>query len=118
MLLIEDYLQVFDNYVLSDRTIDRALLSYDIERGTPAFDVSERDRDLAEAMVIESALFSMRGGSYRKQIGDRSISTSDLKISDADRALWMNKVKMLRLKWGVATHDLNVSRIEDYTILW
>lgn len=117
-LLIEDYLQVIDNHTFSENTILRALGSYGIEPGTPAFDVPERERDLATAMMYEAAGSLVNGGGFRKQIGDRSITTGNLQTSQQDRASFMAIANSLRAKWGIEAVEVATPEISDQSYLW
>lgn len=116
-MLIEDYLQILPNYTFPERIVQRAMLSYGIEPGTPAFDVPERERDLAEAMMWDAAAGIVNGGAMKKQIGNRSITTANLQTSQQDRAAWSARAAQLRAKWGI---DLSteVLLINDYSSLW
>ena len=117
-LLIEDYLQVLPNYTFPDRIVARALGFYKIEPGTPAFDVPERERDLAEAMMWDSAAGLVNGGGSRKQIGDRSISAGNIQTSKQDRASFMAIANSLRVNWGVKTVEAATPEISDQSLLW
>lgn len=117
-LLIEDYLQILPNYTFPERMVQRALGFYGIEPGTPAFDVPERERDLAEAMMWDSAAGLVNGGAYRKQIGDRAITTANLQTSQQDRSAWSARAAQLRAKWGEEVTTTEFAEIRDYTSLW
>lgn len=117
-LLIEDYLQVLPNYSFPERMIQRALGFYNIEPGTPAFEVPERERDLAEAMMWDSAAGLVNGGAYRKQIGDRSITTANLQTSQQDRSAWSAKAAQLRAKWGEEVTEAYAPIIMDQSYFW
>ena len=117
-LLIEDYLQVIENLTFSDKTILRAIGSNGIEPGTSAFDVPERERDLAMAMMYEAAGSLVNGGGSRKQIGDRSISAGNIQTSKQDRASFMAIANSLRVKWGVKTVEATTPEISDQSLLW
>lgn len=117
-LLIEDYLQVLPNYTFPDRIVQRALGAYDIPDHTPAFSVDERSRDLAEAIMWDAAAGIVNGGAYKKQIGDRSITTASLQTSQQDRSAWSARAKALRAKWGEESSTVEVREIYDCTQLW
>lgn len=117
-LLIEDYLQVLPNYTFPDRIVARALGFYNIEPGTPAFDVPERERDLAEAMMWDAASGIVNGGAYRKQIGDRSITTANLQTSQQDRSAWSAKAAFLRAKWNEVVAETRIPEIMDQSYYW
>lgn len=117
-LLIEDYLQVLPNYTFPDRIVARALVFYNIDPGTPVFDVPEKERDLAEAMMWDSAAGLVNGGAYRKQIGDRSITTANLQTSQQDRSTWSAKAAQLRAKWGEEVTEVYAPVIMDQSLFW
>lgn len=117
-LTIEQYLQILPNYTFPEWTVQKAMGYYNIQPETPAFDVPERDRDLAEAMMWDSAAGLVNGGAYRKQIGDRSITTANLQTSQQDRAAWSARAAHLRAKWGEEVADNDIIQIRDYTALW
>ena len=117
-LLIEDYLQVLPNYTFPDRIVQKALGAYNIEPETPAFDVPERERDLAEAIMWDSAAGLVNGGGYRKQIGDRGVTTANVQTSQQDRLAWSSRASALRAKWGEVSKELHVPQIYDCSNLW
>lgn len=117
-MLIEDYLQILPNYTFPDRIVQRALGAYNIEPKTPAFDVPERERDLAEAIMWDSAAGLVNGGAYKKQIGNRSVTTANLQTSQQDRSAWSARAAQLRAKWGEDIPSVQVPVIKDYTGLW
>jgi hypothetical protein len=116
-LTIAKYLQVLPNYTFPENIVERALGTYELDANTPAFDVPERERDLAEAMMWDSAAGLVNGGAYKKQIGNRSITTANLQTSQQDRTAWSARAAALRAKWGVEQVE-DVSLIKDYTNLW
>lgn len=119
MITIEEYLQVLPNYTFPDRIIQRALGYYNLEAGTPAYDIPERERDLAEAMMWDAASGIVNGGAYKKQIGNRSITTASLQTSQQDRMAWSQKAKDLRNKWGEESAvGGETLEIIDYTEMW
>ena len=117
MLTIEDYLQIVPNFTFPDRIVQRAMGYYNIEPKTPAFDIPEETRDLAEAMILDSAAGLVNGGAYKKQIGNRSVTTASLQISQQDRAAWSARAAQLRAKWGKDSPEC-VALIRDYSGLW
>jgi hypothetical protein len=117
MLSIDEYLQVLPNYTFPDRIIQRALGTYSIDSGTPAFMVPEKERDLAEAMMWDSAAGLVNGGAYKKTIEDRSITTANLQTSQQDRSAWSNRANALRAKWGVEVQE-DVLLLKDLTTMW
>lgn len=116
-LTISEYLQVLPNYTFPDNIIQRALGTYGLDADTPAFDVPEKDRDLAEAMMWDSAAGLVNGGAYKKQIGNRSITTANLQTSQQDRSAWAARASALRAKWGIE-ESVDVLLIKDYSSLW
>lgn len=118
MLTIEEYLQVLPNYTFPERIILRAMETYDIEEHTPFRDVPEKERDLAEAIIWDAASGIVNGGAERKQIGNRSISSASIQVSQKDREAWAAKAKYLRAKWGVDAVTVEILQISDLTQLW
>lgn len=116
-MTIEEYLQILPNYTFPDRLIRRAMGKFSIPPGSPAFEIDERLRDLAEAEMWESAAGLVNGGAYKKKIGNRSITTASLQTSQQDRLAWMSNANSLRAKWGEQTVG-DVRIIEDNTFLW
>lgn len=116
--MIKDYLQVLPNYTFPERIVERALGAYGIEPDTPAFDVPERERDLMEATMWDSAAGIVNGGAQKKQIGDRSVTTASLQTSQQDRQAWTQKANSLRAKWGEVPPTLDILEINDFTWLW
>lgn len=116
-MTIETYLQVLDNYTFSQRTVQRAMEANHISAGTLVSNVPEKDLDLAEAAMWEAAASIVNGGSQRKQIGNRSITTASINSTKADRAMWMQKANALRAKWGLPAKEMS-TEIQDFTPLW
>lgn len=116
-MLIEDYLQILPNYTFPDRIVQKAMLMYGIEPNTPAMDVPERERDLAEAQMWDSAAGLVNGGAMKKQIGNRSITTANLQTSQQDRSAWSARANALRAKWGVE-QSADTLLLYDCTELW
>ena len=117
-LLIEDYLQVLPNYTFPDRVVQKALGTYNIEPKTPAFDVPEKDRDLAEAIMWDLAAGLVNGGAYRKQIGDRAITTASVQTSQQDRSTWIARAAYLRAKWGEKADVIHTPQVYDCSNYW
>lgn len=116
-MLIEDYLQILPNYTFPDRIVEKAMLMYGIEPNTPAMDVPEKERDLAEAVMWDSAAGLVNGGAMKKQIGNRSITTANLQTSQHDRSAWSARANALRAKWGESP-IVEPLLIYDCTELW
>lgn len=115
-LTIDQYLQVLPNYTFSDLLIQRALLAYEIESGSLASTIGERERDLAEAMMWDSAAGFISGGGSSVKIDNRSVSASSFSATDNDRATWRAKAESLRAKWGEVTPTEGM--IYDASYLW
>lgn len=101
-LTIEQYLQVLDNYVFSANTILRAITKNGIAAGSVALDVEERKRDLAEAMMWETAAALVNGGGGSVKFGIQSKTKDTINASEETRASWLHKAESLRAKWGVS----------------
>ncbi|MEG2151463.1 MAG: hypothetical protein RRY36_09625 [Bacteroidaceae bacterium] len=117
MLTIEEGLQILPTFIFPDRLIQKAMGTYKIAHGTPFFEVNERDRDLATAIMWDAATGLTNGGASKKQIGNRSITTANLQVSQQDREAWANNAKRLRGKWGMEQAP-DVMLIYDMTELW
>ena len=101
-LTIEQYLQVLDNYVFSANTILRAITKNGIAACSVALDVEERKRDLAEAMMWETAAALVNGGGGSVKFGIQSKTEGSITASEQTRELWLRKAESLRSKWGVS----------------
>lgn len=102
---IEQYLQVLDNYVFSANTILRAITMSGITACSVALDVEERNRDLAEAMMWETAASLVNGGGGSVKFGIQSKTKDTINASEETRASWLRKAESLRAKWGVSSDD-------------
>ena len=115
-LTIDEYLQILPNYTFADRVILRVLGMYSIDSGTPYNSVEQKDRDLAEATMWETAAGLVSGGGEKKAFGDRSYTTMNIQATNVERDLWLAKAKSLRDIWGVSREYDN--EIIDLTNLW
>lgn len=124
MMTIEEYLNsLIANYTFSDAVIERAMGLYDIKSGESAFqpergDEWERKRDLASAVIYDTAASLVNGGGRKEQIGIASYTTMSVQTSLKDRAEFRNMAKSLRLKWGEAQPEVSENGIYDASRLW
>lgn len=109
-LTIDEYLQILPNYTFEDRIINRVLAVHNIESGALYSDIDKSIRDLAEADMWETAAGLVTGGGQTKKIGNRSFSTMSIQATQAERDLWLDKAKSLRLG-----EPLDINEIIDLT---
>lgn len=93
---------------------------YGLDVGDEAFpsdpdDDFLRSKDLAEAVVWDSAAGLVNGGGIRKSMGNRSFTDMSIQTSQQDRAAWQAKAQALRDKWGVTQ---SIYDVYDATDLW
>lgn len=120
MQTIAEYLQILPNYTFPDRIIEKAAGMYGLSLSDEAFP-SDPDtaflmaRDLAEAIMWDSAAGLVNGGGTKRTMGNRSFTDMSIQTSQHDRAAWQAKANALRLKWGI--HE-TVYDVYDATELW
>ena len=124
---LADYLQVLDNYSLSDNTLDRivvkcnSLYGFTITGTTVLVStLSTMELDLCEAWAWISATGIVGTNSgMKKTVGNRSVSYASFNPTDADCANWLANANRIFAKYGYPTVEGGQTAfIEDYSILW
>lgn len=117
---IAEYLQILPNYTFPAHIIQKAAGMYGLDVTDTAFPENPtedflRNRDLAEAIMWDSAAGLVNGGGSRKSMGNRSYTDMSIQTSQQDRSAWQSKANALRDRWGMTA---TVYDVYDASMLW
>ena len=107
---ISDYLEgLFPGYILTDKTFKSILSKYGMSANTPARDVPEKVKDLAEADIAELlASTSSVTGSIEDSDGGWKHREGGSQMTNYERKLLLQRANNLRKKYGMGKANIKI----------